>query len=173
MTPDEARIKAENNFHDGYNCTQAVVCVFAEQFGYDEKTVMKMVQTLGGGMCRMREVCGTVTGMLLTLGMAEGSSDPSDKNAKDSIYAHGQEVAASFRKEHGSIICKELLGLVPLGTSEAQLKKPDDGNTKNDANNMTSPVSEERTESYYKRRPCQKLCGDAAYIIAEYLKNKE
>lgn len=156
MTPEKAGLIAEENFKKGYNCAQAVFCTFAERLGLSEQEAMRISQPFGGGMCRLRETCGTVSGMFLALGLLEGSNDPSDKKAKDDIYAHGQELAARFTKLNRSIICKELLGLVPIKEVE-------------DAAASTSPVSEARTEEYYKKRPCPKLCACAAEIFQTYL----
>lgn len=163
MTKEEARQKAANNFKSGLNCTQSVVSVFAEQLGYDKDQIMSLCEPFGGGMCRMREVCGTVSGMLMCLGMYNKKahpveSDPSDKENfslakikahKDQTYKDGQALAEKFRQANGSIVCAELLGL--------KKRQPD------------IPVSEARTEEYYKKRPCAELCGLAAYIFQEFL----
>ncbi len=165
MTPEQAGVQAESNFKKGYNCTQAVLCTFAEQLGLSEKEALRISQPLGGGMCRMRETCGTVTGMLLALGLLEGSDNPADKGAKDAIYAHGQELAARFRNLNGSIECRELLGLVPMGTAEKAMSE----GAASPKTTFTNPVSEARTEDYYKKRPCPKLCAMAAEIFQTYM----
>lgn len=175
--PEAASKTAESNFLSGLNCTQAVLCTFAHSLGLDEETAKKITLAMGGGMCRMRETCGTVTGMLLALGLLESNGNTGDKQNKDSVYAHGQELAGKFKELNGSIECRELLGLVPLGSSDALLHKQplpqksvgkDAQNTVN--GNAENPQSEERTPDYYKRRPCPKLCGIAAKIFAEYVK---
>ncbi len=163
MLPEEAYKRAKENFLSGLNCTQSVVKVFAEELGFDAQMMLRLAQPLGGGMCRMREVCGTVSGMMLCLGMLKGTSD-ADKTSKDTVYADGQKLAACFREENGSIICRELLGLVPMGTSEKLLKEGEA-----DSHEVSSPVSEARTSEYYKKRPCAELCGVAAKIFAEFL----
>ncbi len=186
MTVENARNQAEANFLNGYNCTQSVFCVFARELGLNEDLALKISQPLGGGMCRMREVCGAVSGMLLALGLNEGSSNVSDKNAKDRIYGIGQKLSAQFREHNGSIECRELLGLVPPGTSEKLLKKEltveqaeaqtqslRNGENSVTSGNALSSVSEARTAEYYKKRPCPKLCADAAGILAEYLEQTE
>ena len=154
MTPQEAHFRGTENFKSGMNCTQSVAAVFAEQFGFSSEQIGALVQPFGGGMCRMREVCGTVSGMLFSLGMWNSQKAKNgekingfggDKSQKDDTYAIGQKLAAEFRKMNGSIVCRELLGLVPR---------------QNDA-----PVSEARTEEYYKKRPCAELCGVAAEIF--------
>jgi C_GCAxxG_C_C family probable redox protein len=163
MTEDEARTKAENLFHTGYTCAQSVAGVFAEELGFDKDTVLKLAQPFGGGMCRMRETCGTVSGMLMVAGLVQGTSDGS-KTSKDEVYKTGQSLAAQFKDEHGSIICRELLGLVPIGTSDKALAA---GTAS--AHTSDTPVSSERTADYYKKRPCEKLCGDAAVIVRKWL----
>ncbi len=153
LTPEEARAKAEQNFLDGCNCSQAVLKVFAECMNADTDLLLRTSQPLGGGLCRQREICGTLSGLLMSLGLFEGSADTSDKNAKDILYADGQLLTKTFREHNGSIICRELLGL----------KKGE-----ND-----SPLSTPRTADFYTKRPCKALCGEAAAILAEFLLEKQ
>lgn len=164
-TPElaEVRARAKELFKNGYNCAQSVIGVFAEKLGYDKNTILRLAQPFGGGMCRMREVCGTVSGMMMAVGLANGTSDGS-KDSKDEVYKIGQKLASIFRDEHGSIICRELLGLVPLDASEKALAEG-----KSSSHNPDSPVSSERTADYYKKRPCVELCGDAAVIVQNWL----
>jgi C_GCAxxG_C_C family probable redox protein len=165
MTPEQAREKAESLFQSGYNCSQSVIGALCEELGADFDTTVRLAQPFGGGMGRMREVCGSVSGMLMALGIAAGSSDASDKKAKDAEYALVQQLAAQFRKKNGSIVCRELLGLVPPGQSERELKGDASVTVPSPAAGMTAPVSSERTADYYKKRPCRQLCGDAAEIF--------
>lgn len=153
ITPEEARIKAEENFLNGCNCSQAVIKVFSDYRNADTEMILKLIQPLGGGMCRSRETCGTVTGMLASLGLFEGSSDVKDKNAKDRLYTDGQKLIKRFEELNGSIICRELLGL-----SKGE---------------NASPVSTPRTPDFYTKRPCKKLCGLASQILAEFLNETE
>ena len=141
--------KARKLFKNGYNCAQAVAGAFAEDLGVDEETFMKLSSSFGGGMGRLREVCGAVSGMFMVAGIKYGYSSPDAKEEKSDHYARIQELAKEFTKENGSIICRELLGL----------------QTKSE-----SPVPEERTEKYYKVRPCADLVADAAEIMEEYIK---
>lgn len=136
-------------FNSGCNCSQAVLCAFSDVTGLDNETALKLASSFGGGMGRMREVCGAVSGALMVLGIAKGYSDLSDGNAKKEHYALVQQFAEKFKKENGSIICRELLSGV----------KVTDG---------VSP--ENRTENYYKKRPCGELCRTAAEITEELLK---
>ncbi len=139
--------KARALFLEGYNCAQAVTAAFAEEIGMDEQTALALSSPFGGGMGRMREVCGAVSGMWIVLGTKEGYTDPSDHQAKKDLYATVQMLAARFREENGSIICRDLLGGNPSST----------------------PNPSARTAAYYEKRPCVDLVGSAARIIAEYL----
>lgn len=142
---------AKQYFLDGYNCAQAVVLAFAEDFGLDKKTAVMLSSSFGGGMGRLREVCGAVSGMFMVLGLKYGYSSPEDNQAKKELYKKVQEVAGLFKEDNGSIICRELLGLNQKGKSD--------------------PTPELRTESYYKKRPCKDLVQFAADLVDEYIKN--
>lgn len=135
---------AKEYFESGSNCSQAVALAFCEEMKLDEKTVSRQTIGFGGGMGRMREVCGTVSGMIYVLSNLYGESN------KAAVYSMVQTVSKKFQKENGSIICRELLGL--------------------DKNGMPSPVPEPRTESYYKKRPCAELCRMAADILDDFIK---
>ncbi len=139
---------AMQNFYDGYNCTQAVVLAFSDLFPFDQDSLLCMVSPLGGGMGRLREVCGSVSGMFLVLGMLYGYSDPKARGEKAELYSRVQELAARFEEKNHSIVCRELLGL---------------------SEKRQQPVPEERTQEYYKKRPCPELIGMAAEILDQYL----
>lgn len=143
---------AKQNFMNGYNCSQAVLLAFCEDFGLEKETALKISEPFGGGMGRMREVCGTVTGMFMVIGLAMGNSDAKDGSTKKNVYKSVQELAAKFKEDNGSIICRELLGLQKA--------------------NKESYVPSERTTEYYKKRPCPELCKYAADILEEYLKKE-
>ncbi|MBR3317954.1 MAG: C_GCAxxG_C_C family protein [Atopobiaceae bacterium] len=135
----------------GYNCSQSVVLAFDDvlaEHGIDAATMARLSSPFGGGMGRMREVCGAVSGMLMVLGVVEGYDDPKAFGAKKALYARVQEIAGAYREENGSIVCRELLGL-GKGPSEA--------------------TPEKRTDAYYRKRPCPDLCACAARILAEHL----
>ena len=100
---------AHENFKKGYNCAQAVFVAFKDEMGMDEVTAAKLSSSFGGGMGKMREVCGAVSGALMVLGMMKGNFDPEDDKAKAAHYALVQEFAAKFKAEHETIICRELL----------------------------------------------------------------
>ena len=140
--------KAKELFKSGYNCSQAVLGVFCEELGLDFETAMKIASSFGGGMGRMREVCGTVSGMFMAAGLACASSSDS-ASEKGEHYKRIQELAKRFKDKNGSIICRELL---------------------NGVESSTSPTPSERTETYYKKRPCVELVGDSVEILENYLK---
>ena len=140
---------AKNYFLQGYNCAQAVFLAFAKEEGLNEETALKIAASFGGGLGAQREVCGTVSGMAMALGLKRGYTTPKDYAAKQKHYLAVQELCAEFKKQNGSIICRELLGL--------------------DKNNL--PLApEKRTSEYYKKRPCAELVACAAEILEEYLR---
>jgi C_GCAxxG_C_C family probable redox protein len=143
---------AKELFSKGYNCSQSVFAAFCDETGLDMDTALKISSSFGGGMGRLREVCGAVSGMFMVVGMKYGYTDPSDKKAKTEHYKLIQDLAKQFEKENGSIVCRELLGL----SVKADI-----------------PVPEDRTESYYKKRPCAELVENAARILDEYISSKE
>ena len=143
--------KARALFMEGANCAQAVLGAFASECGISEKQALVISSGFGGGVGRMREVCGAVSGMVLVLNMIYGSDDLSDKEAKDAHYARIQSAAALFKAECGSIVCRELLGL--------EKKTP------------TPPESDARTPEYYKKRPCADMVALAAEITEKYLES--
>ncbi len=142
--------KAYELFMSGYNCSQAVAGAFADVLGMDMDTVAKLAGGFGGGMGRLREVCGTFSGIVMVVSVLYGYSDPNDNATKTELYTRIQELAEQFRRDNGSIICKELLGL----------SKPEG-----------SPVPEQRTSEYYKKRPCPELCRYAADILERYIQD--
>lgn len=143
--------KAKQLFQNGYNCSQAVLGAFAEDLGISFETAMMLSSSFGGGMGRLREVCGAVSGMFMVAGLKCGYTSPTDQEAKKEHYKRIQELAKRFQERNNSIVCRDLLGL--------NVSKE-------------SPVPNQRTEEYYKKRPCKELVGDAAEIISEYLNMK-
>lgn len=153
---EERVAKARRLFkEEGYNCCQAVVLAYGDLFGLDDKLAASLSSGFGGGMGRMREVCGSVSGMVLLCGLALPADDPSSKAGRTGNYALVQEVAGEFRRINGSIVCRELLGLVPMGTSQPAP--------------VESPEPSDRNPEYYKKRPCEELVGISARIIGEKL----
>ena len=140
--------RAKEFFLEGYNCSQSVVLAFSDMYDMDAQEVLRLCSPFGGGMGRLREVCGTVSGMYMVLGMLYGYNDPKDYEGKKELYERVQELARRFREANGSIVCRELLGL----------------DHKSDVS-----VPEKRTEEYYKKRPCPDLCACAAGILEKYI----
>lgn len=142
-------------FHEGYNCCQSVALAFSdvlkERAGLDEQQIMALASGFGGGIGRLREVCGCVSGMTMVAGALCPAPAGSPKRAEN--YALVQELAEEYRKENGSIVCRDLLGL-----RVAQKE---------------SPVPSERTAEYYKARPCEELVGCAARIIGNKIGNSD
>lgn len=171
---EERARTARQNFLDGYNCCQAVMLAFADIFGTDENTIATITSGFGGGMARMREVCGTVTAMGMAAGFMSPAVRPKNMAERTANYALVQELAGEFRKENGSIVCRELLGL-PSRPSETGQARPS-GNTVPQepadtaaAACMEPPTPSERTPEYYRRRPCPDLVACSARIIARKL----
>ena len=107
--------KAYELFLSGYNCTQAVIGAFADVIGMDFDTAVRFASGFGGGMGRLREVCGTFSGAVIVVNALYGYSDPKNVQAKAELYSRIQELAAQFRRDNGSIICKELLRAFQTG----------------------------------------------------------
>ena len=166
MIDVEERVKkAKRLFKEGgYNCCQAVVLAYNDIFGLTDETAAALSSGFGGGMGRMREVCGSVSGMVMLAGLMKPASDPSDKTARTANYALVQEVAGEFRAMNGSIVCKELLGLGENIRTGGQV------NTADIHGIPESPVPSDRTPEYYKKRPCEELVGISARIIGEKIK---
>lgn len=147
---EERARKAKQNFLDGYNCCQSVMLAFSDVFEADELTLSTIASGFGGGLARMREVCGTVSAIGMAAGFISPAVHPKNMEERTANYALVQELAGEFRKENGSIICAELLGLRPKKEIE-------------------SPAPTERTEEYYRKRPCPELVACSARIIARKL----
>lgn len=137
-------------FKEGYNCSQSVFLAFSDLTGFDRKTALRLAAPFGGGIGRQREVCGAVSGMCLVAGALYGYEDTDDKAAKAAHYQMVQTLCNEFRsRAGGSIICRDLLG----------------GDGKD-----TAHTPSERTEAYYKKRPCAELVGEAADILEAWIK---
>lgn len=147
--------RAGERFLEGCNCAQAVFVTYADLYGFDEATAMKLAASFGAGMGRMREVCGAVSGMFLVAGMETGATEGRDQESKKHNYEVVQQLAACFKEEYGSIICRELLGLDKKTISEEERRK------------MLSASPEKRTAEYYKKRPCKEQIVHAARILEE------
>ncbi len=155
-TPQEYATCARKNFLSGYGCAQAVLLAFEDVTDLDRNQAAALASSFGGGMGRMREVCGAVSGALMVLGLAVGYTDPHDPTAKSRHYALVREFAARFRQRcaeqgrTGSIVCRDLLAGANIS-------------------NEVGGEAEARTPEYYQKRPCPDLCALAAEIAAELL----
>lgn len=140
-------IKAGERFLSGSNCSQAVVLAFSDLTGLEDSTAARLSSSFGGGMARMREVCGAVSGMLMVLGLLYGYEQPGEQDVhKKAHYQLVQTLAGQFREEVGSIVCREIL------------KNP-----------SSDPNPTPRTAEFYKTRPCARMVMTAARILDDYI----
>ena len=158
MTDQEIDKRVElavENFMAGYGCCQSVVAAFADIYGLDDTLAKKVAAGFGGGVGRLRMMCGAVSGIVMLVGLDCGQTEGSDREGKSACYKVVQELLAKSKAENGSLICAEILGL--------------EGYTKAE----NSYVASARTAEYYKKRPCAAKVESAARIFANYLKGKE
>lgn len=151
MNVEERVERARNYFLEGYNCAQAVVMAFDDVMLMDVVALARLTAPFGGGMGRMREVCGTVSGMTFVAGALAPSADPKNLEERKNNYALVQYFADAFRRENGDIVCRRLLGLEPM------------------VEKCETAMPSERTAEYYKKRPCVEYVACAARIVAEYI----
>lgn len=139
---------AVNNFHNGYNCCQAVLKAFEDVINVDTDTLLKMGSAFGGGISRIRETCGAISAIAIVIGYFKGYSDPNDYEVKKEVYEITQSLIKEFISKHKYMTCKELLNL---------------------NHNFDSPTPSIRTKEFYENRPCSKFISDAALILENYL----
>ena len=152
VNPQERAEQAREYFTSGYNCAQSVFLAYQDITGIDEVLAATISAPFGGGMGRLREVCGAVSGMTMVAGFIAPNSQPNDNENKKNCYATVQALAEEFRVENGSIVCRELLGL---------------------AQQKDDPTPSPRTGEYYKRRPCAEYVAIAARIVGEKINAME
>lgn len=141
--------KAVTLFKQGFNCSQSVFAACADIYGIEDETLaLRLSASFGGGIGRMRQTCGAACGMFILAGLQNGSITPHDIDGKKQNYALVQNLAAQFKAENGSLICAELLGIMP---------KPQE------------PTPEARTEAYYQKRPCVDMVANAVRIFLNNL----
>lgn len=140
---------AGDRFLEGYNCAQSVAMAFSDVTGLTPEATARMVSAFGGGVARMREVCGAVSGMAFVLGVLYGYDRPDDNAGKRALYQLTQSLAERFRAEHGSIVCREILKNPPA-----------------------DPNPTPRTEQFYHARPCARLVMSAAALLDEYIQER-
>ena len=151
---DERVNRAVDTFMQGYGCCQSVVAAFADLYGLDDTLAKKIAAGFGGGVGRLRMMCGAVSGIVMLVGLDCGQTEGSDREGKSACYKVVQDLLAKSKAENGSIICAEILGL--------------EGHEKA----ASSYVASARTAEYYKTRPCAAKVESAARIFANYLKAK-
>ena len=142
--------KAVDNFKHGYNCAQSVLLAFSLQLRLEPDFALKLASSFGGGMGRLREVCGAVSAMFMIAGILKGYTEPANDELKAKHYELIQNLAVMFKSKYDTIICRELLGL---------------------ASGADSPIPSKRTEQYYRERPCDHFISYAAEIIETQLLN--
>ena len=163
MTDERKLMKAELEdrvqravelFMSGYGCCQSVVAAFADLYGFSERQALLVGAGFGGGVGRMRMMCGAVSGLVVLTGMKEGQTEGDDREGKAHCYKVVQQLLARSKEENGSLICAELLGIkgdVPMGNF----------------------VPDERNAEYYRKRPCAAKVESAARIFAQYLDEEQ
>ncbi len=144
-TNDKANL-AKKYFKDGYNCCQAVVLAFLDEIDIDKETALALSSSFGGGVGRLREICGAVSGMCIVAGLKYGYISPTDNNKKADHYALIQKLAKDFEERNGSIVCKVLTGI-----------------------EKDNHIPTERNSEFYKKRPCAELVYDAAEIMQKVI----
>ena len=165
MTNEEIELRAQRAidlFKQGFNCSQSVFAACADMYGItDEQLALRLSASFGGGMGRMRLVCGAASGMFLLAGLQNGSATPHDNEGKMANYAFVQQLAGEFKSKYGSLICAELLGLAPKG----QLQMTND--------QLPMDVRpEDRTPAYYEKRPCPEMIAEAVRIYLRSIVNQ-
>ena len=157
---EERARRAGELFKQGYNCSQAVFAACADLYGItDEQMALRLSASFGGGMGRMRLVCGAASGMFMLAGLHNGSSTPHDNEGKMANYALVQKLAGRFKDKYGSIICAELLGLAPKGQCDVKMD--------------LDPRPAERTPEYYEKRPCPEMVAEAVRVYLREIYNAQ
>lgn len=148
---DDRVKQAVLNFESGFNCSQSVFLAYSDVFELELDMARKMSVSFGGGVGRMREICGTVSAMAMLAGFKYPVLDVNDQEARTKNYATVQKMAELFKEKHETIICKKLLG--PVAAED-------------------TPAPTERTPEYYAKRPCSKFIADSARIAGRMLKGE-
>ena len=155
-TSKEDRIqRAVELFMQGYGCCQSVVCAFSDLYGLDEEMALRVSAGFGGGVGRMRMMCGTCSALVILAGLERGQTRGEDREGKSVCYQLVRELLETFRQRNGSIICAELLQMNGV-KAETNTSQPD-----------------ERNAEYYRVRPCARKVESAARVFAEYLASSE
>lgn len=144
------------NFKEGYGCCQSVVAAFCDLYGLDRTMALRVSAGFGGGVGRMRLICGAASALVILAGLHQGQTKGDDPAGKAECYKLVQQLLAAFKERNASIICSELLGIA------AQKKAAGD----------TTPEPDERNAEYYKVRPCARMVASSARIFAEFLESQ-
>lgn len=147
--------RAVELFMQGYGCCQSVVCAFSDLYGLDEEMALRVSAGFGGGVGRMRMMCGTCSALVILAGLERGQTRGEDREGKAACYQLVRELLETFRQRNGSIICAELLQMNGI-KAETNTSQPD-----------------ERNAEYYRVRPCARKVESAARVFAEYLASSE
>ncbi len=142
--------KAVEYFKMGYNCSQAVLAAYCDLFDIDMRTALRITEGFGGGMGRLRSVCGTVTALFMLAGLKYSKAEPGDLETRAFVYKKIQELAGKFTEKNGSFICGELLKGIQL---------------------TPGAVPTKRDAEFYKKRPCIQYIKDSCEFAEEYLLN--
>lgn len=143
--------KAKELFMQGCNCSQAVFAAFCDVTGIGFEEALKMSSPFGGGLGRLRETCGAVSGMVLAAGCLYGYSDVGDPSRKTEVYALTAQMVNRFKAAMGSMLCRELLGI---------------------ENYVYSPEAQPRTADFYEKRPCLQCIAEAASVLDAVIAEK-
>lgn len=138
-------------FRDGCNCAQSILAIFSPQLGLDEITAKRVSAGFGGGMGRMQNTCGAVTGAFMVLGLKYGNFDGKDQKAKDKTYRLINQFTQEFTEKNGSINCREIL----------------------DCDFTTSEGMQYFKDHQLEEKKCQKCVEDAANLLQDLIKTAD
>lgn len=145
---DDRRDRAVGYFMEGYNCAQSVVLAYCDVIGIDQDTAKKISAPFGGGMGRLREMCGACSGMFMLMGFKYPVTDANNQAIKEENYTAVQRTANEFKDYFGSYICADLLKLDRI---------------------PQHPFPSNRNARYYAERPCSRFVAVAAEIVGREL----
>ena len=154
MSYDDRVQRAVELFMEGYGCCQSVFCAFADLYGLDGEMALRLSAGFGGGVGRMRMMCGTCSALVMLAGLERGQTRGEDREGKAACYQLTRELLEAFRQQNGSIICAELLQMNGV-KAETDTSKP-----------------AERNAEYYRVRPCARKVESAARVFADYMASR-
>lgn len=174
IDPEARAEEARANFYKGYNCTQSVLLAYLDVLGLTAEKALEIGSGFGGGMGRLREVCGSVSGMFMVAGCAFPAINPNNMEERKANYAVIQNLAAQFKEINGSIVCRELLAMGTKKASDHQMPTTEENAAQECATKPTacateSPMPSMRTPEYYHKRPCPELIAISARLVGEMI----